>query len=107
MKILFYPFLITLIPIFIALFLKFLKDKFFPKFPVLIISIIIGLIGIITTFSAMIMSINAIHSKCANGAVIFLPLGLGATAFGILLNVKNNLFNKKTIPNTFYNDKTN
>jgi len=95
MKLLFYPFLITLIPIILALSLKFIKNKFFPKFPALIIAILIGLIGIISTFSAMIMSANAIDSKCANGAVIFLPLGWGATAFGILLSVKNNLFNKK------------
>ena len=100
MKLLFYPFLITLIPIFLALSLKFLKNKFSPKFPASIISIIIGLIGIISTFSAMIMSANAIDSKCATGAAIFFPLGWGATAFGILLNVKNNLFNKKTVPNS-------
>lgn len=95
MKILLYPFLITLIPIFISLLLKFLTNKFFPKFPLIIILIIIGLTGITSAVSAMIMSANAIDSKCANGAVIFFPLGLGAGAIGILLYVKSNLFNKQ------------
>jgi hypothetical protein len=42
--------------------------------------------------SAVILSANSIDSKCANGAVIFIPIGISSTALGILINVKNNIF---------------
>lgn len=92
MKLLLYPFLITLFPIVIGLYLKYIKTKFFPTFPKLIIILTVGVIGIICMFSAVILCANSIDSKCATGAVIFFPLGLGTTTLGILLNVKNNFF---------------
>jgi hypothetical protein len=92
MRLLLYPFLITLFPIIIGLCLKYIKTKLFQKFPKLIIILTVGVIGIICMFSAVILCANSIDSKCATGAVIFFPLGIGTTALGILLNVKSNLF---------------
>jgi predicted Na+-dependent transporter len=92
MKLIIYPFLITLLPIVIGLILKYITTKIFPKFPKVIVILTTCIIGVICMIAAVILSANSIDSKCANGAIIFIPIGMGTTVFGILINQKNNIF---------------
>ncbi len=92
MKLLIYSFLITLFPIVIGLYLRYITTKIFPKFPKVIVILTTDIIGMICMISAVILSVNSIDSKCANGAIIFIPIGIGTTVFGILINLKNNIF---------------
>jgi hypothetical protein len=92
MKLLIYPFLITLFPIVIGLCLKYIKTKIFSRFPKVILVLTTSIIGMICMISAVILSAISIDSKCANGAIVFIPIGIGTTVFGILINLKNNIF---------------
>jgi hypothetical protein len=92
MKLLINPFLITLFPIVIGLYLKYITTKIFPKVPKVIVILTTGIIGMVCMISALILSANAMDPGCANAAVIFIPIGMGTTVFGILINLKNNIF---------------
>ena len=92
MKLLIYPFLITLFPIVIGLYLKYVTTKIFPKFPKVIVISTTGIIGMVCMISAVILSANSIDSKFAHGDIIFIPIGIVPTVFGILINLKNNIF---------------
>ena len=92
MKLLVYPFLITLFPIVIGLYFRYLIIKLIPKCPKFIMVLTTGICGLVCMVLAVSLSVSSIDSKCANGAVIFIPIGIGTTVFGILINLKNNIF---------------
>ena len=108
MKILVFPLIIILLPIiFLFLIIKYWKKGSRISIGLKILfGIIFAILGLATTYMAIIVSISGVMDKgirCASGVVIFIPMSLFINIIGIPLV----LFLEKSIRQNFKIKKSN